>query len=81
MRRLIESPEGRRWLPRPAAPVAVSIRTCSYASRSRLLSAVQRLSADAFLDVLDHIGELLLRVDEIDRDDFYVLQFHRLSSS
>ena len=75
--RLVDSPQGRRWLPdlsrrRPLDPELFV----------QLVVRIARGDADAlsgrFLHALDDLDELVLRLEEIEADDLYVSRLRRL---
>src|SRR6201996_1154141 len=78
--RMIESPEGRRWIPEAATRVGLDLDLFV-----RLTVTVALGSADAlsgrFLHALDDVSELLRRIEEIERDELYVPRLRRLPRS
>jgi NAD(P)-dependent dehydrogenase (short-subunit alcohol dehydrogenase family) len=76
-RRIIESPEGRRWLSEAGARESLDLELFV-----RLAVTVALGGADALngrlLHALDDVNELLGRIDEIERDELYVPRLRRL---
>jgi NAD(P)-dependent dehydrogenase (short-subunit alcohol dehydrogenase family) len=78
-RHLMDSPEGRRWLPGVGQGCAVEPEV-----GARLVARVCSGEADAlngrFLHALDDLDELLRRLSEIEAGDLYASRVHRLST-
>jgi 3-oxoacyl-[acyl-carrier protein] reductase len=76
-RRLKESPEGRRWLPelqeREALDPDLFVRLVVTIAQGRADELNGR-----FLHALDHLDELLLRLDEIESEELYTPHLNRL---
>ena len=76
-KRIIESPEGRRWLPEAGEREGLDPERFV-----RLVVALAQGHGDTlsgrFLHALDDLDELLSRLDEIDREELYVPRLRRL---
>jgi NAD(P)-dependent dehydrogenase (short-subunit alcohol dehydrogenase family) len=77
-RRMIESPEGRRWLPEAATRVSLDLDLFVRLAVTLALGGADALNG-RFLHALDDVNELLRRIDEIERDELYVPRLRRLS--
>ena len=79
-RRLMESPEGRRWLPE-----LQERETLNPDLFVRLVVTIAQGRADdlngRFLHALDDLDELLLRLGEIESEQLYTPRLHRLQQS
>jgi 3-oxoacyl-[acyl-carrier protein] reductase len=76
-RRLIESPDGRRWLPEAGTRDSLDLDLFVRLAVTLALGGADALNG-RFLHALDDINELLSRIDEIDRDELYVPRLRRL---
>jgi NAD(P)-dependent dehydrogenase (short-subunit alcohol dehydrogenase family) len=76
-RRILESPEGRRWLPEVG-----SNRVLSAEDGARLVVALASGRADALngrlVHALDDLDDMLDRIEEIERGDYYVPRLRSL---
>lgn len=76
-RHILESPEGRRWLPEVGKG-----RVLEPELGARLVAELASGRADAlsgrFIHALDDLDELLRRLDEIDENDYYAPRLRRL---
>ena len=79
-RRLIESLEGRRWLPEAGARDSADLSLFVRLAVTLALGRADALNG-RFLHALDDVNELLRRIDEIDRHDLYVPRLGRLQGS
>ena len=76
-RHLVESPEGRRWLPDASGRDSLDVELCARLAVDLALGRADALSG-RFLHALDDVGELLRRIDEIERESLYVTRLRRL---
>jgi len=76
-RRILESPEGQRWLPEVGTN-----RVLSADDGARLVVELASGRADALngrlVHALDDVDDMLARIGEIEREDYYVARLRRL---
>jgi NAD(P)-dependent dehydrogenase (short-subunit alcohol dehydrogenase family) len=75
--RMIESPEGRRWIPEAATRAGLDPDLFVRLTVTVALGGADALSG-RLLHALDDVSELLRRIEEIERDELYVLRLRRL---
>jgi 3-oxoacyl-[acyl-carrier protein] reductase len=74
---LTESDDGRRWLPELREREPLDLELVAQLVVFLAAGGGDRLSG-RFLHALDDVRELLARIDEIERDDLYVIRLRRL---